>query len=174
MPVEKVSNGNLIDNLRGEEMSNYFKEAVAIMKELYGKDTAMPLATVDGDKPNIRVINAYYKDNAFYITTYALSNKMKEIMNNRNVALNHNLFVAHGIGENIGNPLDEPNRELREELKKVFVAFYEKHVDEQDKNTCILKVALNDALVFANDFKYFIDFKSQTATREKCVIDIVF
>jgi hypothetical protein len=134
----------------------------------------MSLATVNGDKANIRVVNAYYKENSFYITTYALSNKMREILKNPNVALNHNLFVAHGIGENIGNPLDKSNRLLREELKKVFIAFYDKHVNEQDKNTCILKISLTDALVFAHDFKYFIDFNNQTATRENCVIDIVF
>lgn len=155
-------------------MNNYFNETISVMKELYGKDTAMSLATVNGDKANIRIVNAYYKENTFYITTYALSNKMKEILKNPNVALNHNLFVAHGIGENIGNPLDESNRELREELKRVFVAFYDKHVNEQDKNTCILKVSLIDALVFAHNFKYFIDFVNQTATRENCIIDIIF
>jgi hypothetical protein len=96
---------------------NYFDEAVTVMKELYGHDVAMPLATLNGNKANIRVVNAYYKENAFYITTYGLSNKMKEIDKNPNVALNHNLFVAHGIGKSIGNPLEERNRDLREELK---------------------------------------------------------
>jgi general stress protein 26 len=153
---------------------NYFNEAIEVMKELYGRDVAMPLATVNGDKANIRVINAYYKENDFYITTYSLSNKMKEIMKNPNVALNHNLFVAHGLGENIGNPLEEQNRELREELKQVFCGFYDKHVCEEDANTCILKITLTDALVFAHDYKYFIDFKHKTATREECVVDIVF
>lgn len=153
---------------------NYFNEAIAVMKELYGRDVAMPLATVNGNKANIRVINAFYKENAFYITTYSLSNKMKEIRENSNVALNHNLFVAHGIGENIGNPLEEQNRELREELKQVFCAFYDKHVCEEDTNTCILKITLTDSLVFAHDYKYFIDFIHKTATREECVIDIIF
>jgi len=120
------------------------------------------------------VINAYYKENAFYITTYSLSNKMKEIMRNPNVALNHNLFVAHGIGKNIGNPLEEKNRELREDLKQIFYAFYDKHVCEEDTNTCILKITLTDSVVFAHDYKYFIDFKHKTATREECVIDIIF
>jgi hypothetical protein len=161
-------------SLRGVKMNNYFKEAAAVMTDLYGKDTAMSLATVNGDKANIRVVNAYYKENVFYVTTYALSNKMKEILKNPNVALNHHLFVAHGIGKNIGNPLDAPNLSLREELKRAFIAFYDKHVDEQDENTCILKISLNDALVFAHDFKYIIDFKNQTATREDFVVDIVF
>jgi hypothetical protein len=37
---------------------NYFNEAKDVMKELYGWDVAMPLATVNRDKANVRVINA--------------------------------------------------------------------------------------------------------------------
>ena len=84
------------------------------------------------------------------------------------------VFVAHGIGKNIGNPLEEHNREFREELKQVFFTFYDKHVCEEDPNTCILKVELTDALVFAHDYKYFIDFEHKTATREDFVVDIAF
>jgi len=153
---------------------NYYNESIMVMKELYGRDVAMSLATVNGDKANVRVINAYYNENIFYITTYGLSNKMKEITINPNVALNHNMFVAHGLGKNIGNPLEEQNRELRKQLKHVFFAFYDKHVYEDDINTCILKITLTDSLVFAHDYKYFIDFKNKTATREKFIIDILF
>lgn len=153
---------------------NYFNEAIEVMNELYGKDIPMSLATVNEDRPNIRVVNAYFKENAFYITSYALSTKMRDIALNPNVALNHNLFVAHGTGENIGNPLDKSNLGLRDELKQAFSAFYEKHVNEQDKNTCILKVLLSDALVFAHDYKYLVDFRNKTATREAFVVDIVF
>lgn len=156
------------------EIMNYFNEAIEVMKELYGKDVAMSLSTVNGDKPDARVVNAYYKENYFYVTTYGLSNKMKEIAKNPNVALNHNLFIAHGTGENIGNPLLEQNNVLREELKQVFCAFYDKHVCEEDENTCILKITLTDAIVFAHDYKYFIDFENKTASREECVVDIVF
>jgi general stress protein 26 len=153
---------------------NYFEESLHIMKELYDHDVVMPLATTNDGKANLRVVNSYYKDKAFYITTYALSNKMKEIAINPYVAINHNLFIAHGVGKNIGNPLEENNKELREELRKVFCAFYDNHVNEKDPNTCILKITLNDAIVFAHDYKYVIDFKNQVSTREKCVIDIVF
>jgi len=80
-------------------MNNYFNEAIAVMQGLYGKDTAMSLATVNGDKVNIRVVNAYYKENAFYVTTYALSNKMKEILKNSNVALNQKNLLRGEEGE---------------------------------------------------------------------------
>lgn len=118
---------------------NYYNEALAAMKKLYGKDTAMSLATVNNGNADVRVINAYYEENAFYITTYTLSNKMKEIALNSHVAVCHNLFVAHGNGRNIGHPLAPQNKELRDELRQVFYAFYDKHVNEADENTCILK-----------------------------------
>lgn len=155
-------------------MMNFFDEALHRMDELYGKDTAMPLATVKDGNADLRVVNAYYKEKAFYITTYALSSKMKEIALNPSVAVCHNLFVAHGNGRNIGHPLAPQNKELRDELRKVFCAFYEKHVDEADEYTCILKIDLTDALVFADGYKYRIDFQAMTATRENCAVDIVF
>ena len=80
---------------------NYFEEALQVMKDLYGKDVVMSLATTNNGKANIRNVNAYYKDKCFYITTYALSNKIKEITLNPWVALCHNLCVAHGESEDI-------------------------------------------------------------------------
>lgn len=153
---------------------NCFDEALHKMDELYGKDIAMPLATVKDGKADLRVVNAYYKEKAFYITTYTLSSKMEEIARNPSVAVCHNLFKAHGNGRDIGHPLAPQNKELRDELRKVFCSFYEKHVNEADEHTCILKIDLTDALVFADDYKYFIDFQSMTATRENCIVDIVF
>jgi general stress protein 26 len=153
---------------------NYYDESLMVMKELYGHDVAMSLATVRDGKPNARFVDVYYKDKCFYITSYALSHKVKEIAVNPNVSLNHNLFVAHGLAYNIGNPLEPANKELREELKQAFISFYEKHVNEQDPNTCIIKVEHADALVFANNYKYYIDFSNQTATREDCIVDIVY
>lgn len=151
---------------------NHFDEALEAMKALYGKDIVMALATIDGKKANIRNIDAYYKDKCFYVMTYALSSKMKDIESNPSVALCHNLFVAHGEGKNIKNPTEESNKTLRDELRQVFSAFYDQHVDEADINTCILKITLTDAIVFANDYKYRIDFKTMSAEREDFVVDI--
>ena len=49
------------------------------MIERFGKDTVIALATVEGGVPYVRSVNAYYENGAFYIITYALSNKMKQI-----------------------------------------------------------------------------------------------
>jgi hypothetical protein len=142
------------------------------MKELYSHNIVMPLATISENRPNLRMVNTYFRDNSFFIATHGLYNKMKEIAENPHVALAHNMFVAHGIGENIGHPLDQKNKYLREELRKVFSAFYEGHVHEDDKDTCFLKIALTDAVVYANDYRYSINFESNWAEREGFVVFI--
>ena len=62
-------------------------EAEKIMMERFGKDTVIALATVEHGVPYVRKVNAYYEDGSFYIITYALSNKIKQIEKNSNVAI---------------------------------------------------------------------------------------
>lgn len=51
-------------------------EAEKIMAERFGKDTVIALATIENGVPYVRSVNAYYENGAFYIITYALSNKI--------------------------------------------------------------------------------------------------
>lgn len=51
-------------------------EAEKIMVERFGKDTVIALATIENGVPYVRSVNAYYENGAFYIITYALSNKI--------------------------------------------------------------------------------------------------
>lgn len=60
-------------------MKRFSPEAEQIMIERFGRDTIIALATTDHEKPYVRYVNAYYENGAFYIITYALSNKMKHI-----------------------------------------------------------------------------------------------
>ena len=60
-------------------------EAERIMQERFGHDTLLSVATVDGEIPYVRTVNAYYEDGAFYIITHGLSNKRKHIRKNSNV-----------------------------------------------------------------------------------------
>ena len=50
-----------------------------ILKERFGKDSLIALATAVKDVPYVRAVNAYYEEGAFYIVTHALSNKMKQL-----------------------------------------------------------------------------------------------
>lgn len=51
-------------------MKKMNEEAEKIMKERFGKDTIIALATVENEVPYVRYVNAYYEDGAFYIITY--------------------------------------------------------------------------------------------------------
>ena len=90
---------------QGEASIDVYSEAMALMDEQFGHDVVMSLATVNGDQANMRTVKARYRDGAFHVTTCGLSSKMKEIAANPSVALCHGLFVAHGTGTDLGNPL---------------------------------------------------------------------
>ena len=156
-----------------EQTNEYFLEAMKAMEALYGKDVPMSLATAEGEKPNVRVVDVYFENGAFYAVTYKKSSKMREIAKNPHVALNNLLFVARGTGEDIGHPLAKGNEALRETLTRVFEKFYSRHVDEHDPDTCILKIAPAWALVFTDDSKYIADFTTETASKQPFVNDIL-
>jgi len=54
------------------------QEALSLMAERFGHDTLLSLATVDGGRPAVRIVNSNYEDGSFYTVTYALSNKVKK------------------------------------------------------------------------------------------------
>ena len=66
-------------------MKKLSEDAEKIMAERFGKDTIIALATVENEVPFVRYVNAYYEKGAFYIITYALSNKMRHMESNKNV-----------------------------------------------------------------------------------------
>lgn len=155
------------------ERHEYFLEALSAMDRLYGQDVPMTLATAQDNHPNARVVDVYFTGGAFYATTHLASAKMREIAKNPCVALNHQLFVARGIAEYAGHPLDAGNEALRGALAQAFHKFYSRHVNERDPGTCILKITPSWALVFADGFKYIADFEKKTATRQLFTTDII-
>lgn len=156
-----------------EASEAYFREGAEAMAELYGRDVPMSLATADAaGRPSVRVVDMYFTEGAFYAATYGLSRKMREIALNPRVALCCGLFTAHGLAESLGHPLRPANRALRCALREAFRAFYGRHVDEADGHTCFLRIAPADATLFANGFKYEMDFERGIAGREPFASDI--
>ena len=51
-------------------------EAEQIMRERFGKDNVIALATEENGVPYVRYVNAYYENDCFYVITYALSKTM--------------------------------------------------------------------------------------------------
>lgn len=134
-------------------------ELKKILNERFGHDTLLSIATAVDNIPYVRIVNSYYEDGAFYTITYALSNKMKQIKKNTTVAVCGEWFTAHGIGENLGWVKDEKNTDIIQKLRAVFADWYDNgHTNEEDRNTCILKITLTNAVLFNNGTKYNIDF----------------
>ena len=130
-------------------------EAEKIMIERFGKDTVIALATVEHEVPYVRNVNAYYEDGSFYIITYALSNKIKQIEKKPNVAIASDWFTAHGKGNNLGYFGKEENRIIAEKLKIVFAEWIDNgHNDFDDENTIILCVELTDGLLLSHGTRY--------------------
>lgn len=141
----------------GEKLT---KETARIMDERFGCDSLLALATVDEGKPYVRTVDAYYEDGAFYIVTYALSNKMRHIGKERSVAVCGDWFTAQGMGENLGHVKAECNGEIMSKIRVVFGEWYDNgHVDEEDPNTCLLRIRLTEGVLFHHGTRYDIDFR---------------
>ena len=113
------------------------QEAERILEERFGKDQVIALATISGQLPSVRYVNAYYADGAFYIITYGLSNKMRQ------------------LAENLGWFGKEENREIAAKLREVFAEWIDNgHNDFSDPNTCILRICLTDGVLFSHGKRY--------------------
>jgi len=130
-----------------------------LLTERFGRDALIALATAEDGIPHVRTVNAVYIDGAFYVVTYALSGKMRQIAKNPTVAISGEWFTAHGIGENLGQVLLPENKAVMDILRAAFAAWYDNgHTNEADPNTCLLKIKLTDGVLFAGGKRYDIDF----------------
>ncbi len=130
-----------------------------IMDERFGKDNIISLATSADNRPYVRYVNAYYEEAAFYVITYALSNKMWQIEKNPTVALAGDWFTAIGKGVNLGWFGKTENKELSEKLRKAFDEWIDNgHNNFADENTIILCIRLEHGVLFSHGTRYEIDF----------------
>ena len=131
------------------------QEAEKIMIERFGKDTVIALATTENGIPYVRNVNAYYENGAFYIITYALSNKMKHIESNPTVAITGDWFTAHGKGINLGYFGKKENEAIAQKLRSAFAEWIDNgHNNFDDENTIILCVELTDGLLLSHGTRY--------------------
>ncbi len=155
-------------------MSKY-EEALKLLDEKVGnKDGLISLSTialgpgVDGkSRPAARLVDAYYEDGAFYTVTYATSGKMLQIAQNPEVAVCIIVegFTADGVGENLGWVCDEKNKEMMTKLRKIFASWYDEANNDEDTNTCLLRIRLTKGLWNDphNQIRNEIDFVNKTA-----------
>lgn len=108
----------------------------------------------------MRYVNAYYENGSFYIITYGLSNKMKQIEKNPVAAIAGDWFTAHGEGENLGYFGKSENADMANKLRTVFAEWIDNgHNNFEDESTCILRIKLTDGVLFSHGTRYEIDFR---------------
>ena len=138
-------------------MEKLSPELEKILMERYGKDSIIAVATMEGELP---CVDGFYMDRAFYVITYALSDKMKQIEENPNVAVAAEWFTAHGVGVNLGWFKKEENAEIAEKLREAFAEWIDNgHNNFEDENTCILCIKLTDGVLLSHGTRYEIDFE---------------
>lgn len=136
-------------------MVNIDQETERLMQERFGRDTVIALSTADNGVPSVRYVNAYYENGTFYVITYALSNKIRQIEGNPKVAITGDWFTAHGNGMNLGYIGKKENAVLAEKLIKAFEAWIGNgHTNFEDENTIILSIELTDGLLLSNGVRH--------------------
>ncbi|MBE7043871.1 MAG: pyridoxamine 5'-phosphate oxidase family protein [Ruminococcaceae bacterium] len=140
-------------------MGKLTKEAEEILLERFGKDSIISLATTVENIPYVRNVDAFYSEGSFYILTHGLSNKMKQMEANPNVAIAGDWFTAHGKAINLGFFGKAENEEIAKKMRVMFSKWIDNgHSNLSDENTCILQIELTDGLLFSHGARYEIDF----------------
>lgn len=130
-------------------------EAERIMKERFGRDSVIALATEANGIPSVRCVDAYYEDGCFYVITHALSNKVRQVEDNPAVAIAGEWFTAHGKGTSLGYFGSAENRRIAEKLREAFAGWLDNgHTDLADENTIILRIELTDGLLLSHGTRF--------------------
>ena len=142
-------------------MEKLTAEIEKILTERFSRDTLIALATSENNMPSVRTVDAYYDHGAFYVLTHALSNKMKQIEKNPNVAISGDWFTAKGKGLNMGYFCKKENKKIADKMREYFAAWIDNgHNNFEDENTVILQIKLTEGVLVSNDQWIQIDFSN--------------
>lgn len=140
-------------------MEKLTAETEKIMLERFGGNKLIALATAADNIPYVRTVDAFYENKAFYVLTYGLSAKMKQITENPVVAISGEWFSAHGRGVNMGYFGKPENKAVADKMRTVFSEWIDNgHNNFEDENTIILRIDLTDGVLFSQGTRYEIDF----------------
>lgn len=156
---------------------NKYEKAMKLMEEFCGKgkDNLIALATISlstnavkNPRPAVRMVDAYYEDGMFYVSSASWKNKTLEIAKNNEVSIcGLDLFSAQGTAENLGWVKDEKNAEIRAKMKKYF-SWFDDHGNEDSPESIVLRITLREGTITDNEQKYDewqykVDFVNKTA-----------
>ena len=136
-------------------MASIAPNVESILRERFGGDSLIALATCADGVPHVRTVDSYYENGAFYVLTHALSGKMRQIAENPIVAISGDWFTAHGRAENLGWFGCEENAPIAARMREIFAAWIDNgHNDFTDRNTIILRITLTDGVLWANGTRH--------------------
>lgn len=144
-------------------MNKLFERVIKHLNKQFSKDRNMALATSFENLTTLRIVDTYYLEGSLYIVTHDNSEKVKQILKNKNVSLCVNLNEFQGEAYHIGRPLDKRNKELREILINAFSNWYFAHNDESDPKMCYIQVRLDSCITYIGKKGYIVDFNSRIA-----------
>ncbi|NMF07788.1 pyridoxamine 5'-phosphate oxidase family protein [Clostridium beijerinckii] len=150
-----------------------YENSLNILEVLFAKDYQFALATSNDNIPSVRFVDTFYDNGAFYIVSYAKSQKAQEIEKNNKISMCSKLYRFTGIAHNIGHPLLEKNYVIREKLIKAFEPWYFKHNNENDENMCYIKIELKNGFFYKDGTGYKVDFENRQAEEFPFTFDIV-
>lgn len=144
-------------------MSGKFpREAREIMKERFGHDSLIALATVEDGLPWVRTVDGYYEDGCFYALVNSHTNKMRQIEKEPRVAVCGDWFTGHGLAEDMGQMLEKQNADIFGRIKAAFASWYNNgHMDENDPASRILRIRMTDGVLLSHGTRYDIDFTEE-------------
>lgn len=140
-----------------------FEKSLEVLSQLFARDFTFVFATVQDNEPSQRVVDTFYDDGVFWIVTYALSNKVKELEKNPHVSLCNTFHIFKGTAYNQGHPLKVGNAAIRQKLVKVFEPWYFAHNNEDDEHMCYVKVIPEAGFFHKDGTGYKVDFIHKTA-----------
>lgn len=110
--------------------------------------------------PEVRYVDAYYKEGKFYIVTHAESKKVIGIESNQEVsfAIGFEGLTGNGKAKNLGWVLKPENAEIRSELRDVFSDWYDHANDETDENCCIVEITITKGYLFTDHGNTRLEF----------------
>lgn len=155
---------------------NKYEEGLEVLNEKFGngKDNVISLATISLETseegkpiPSVRDVDAVYENGVMYIVTYQSTNKVKQILANKEVsiAVHFEDFFSSAVACNLGWVLKEENASVREKLRLAFKDWYDFANNEKDENCCFVAIYLKKGILRINHGEkfYHFDFENKSA-----------
>ena len=134
-------------------------EIQSIMKERFGTERLITIATSEDNIPYIRAVNAVYENGWFYFATLSNSSKMKQMEENPVTAVCGPWFNGHGLAYNRGSITKEENKHIYQMLRSSFESWLSDAKMNLDNTQIVLcGIQMTKATLYSQGQRYDIFF----------------